>query len=65
MEFWPVRVLPKYLKFCTLLKNLLHIFLLWLFPAWWSQDMIMKLAVSSRKVTYISDIYTLYLWELP
>jgi len=65
MEFWPVRVVPKYLKFCTLLKNLLRIFLLWLFPAWWSQDMIMKLVVLSRRVTYMSDIYILDLWELP
>jgi len=49
MEFWPVRVVPKYLKWCTLLKNLLHIFLLWLFPAWWSWDMIMKLRGSYGK----------------
>jgi hypothetical protein len=27
--------------------------------------MIMKLVVSSRRVTYVSDIYILDLWELP
>ena len=60
MEFWPVRVVPKYLICCTLLKNLLHIFLLWFFPACWSRDMIMKLVFSSRRVTCLIYTYLTY-----
>jgi hypothetical protein len=38
MEFWFVKVIPKYLNSSTLSKELLSIFILWLRPAVWSQD---------------------------
>jgi hypothetical protein len=46
IEFWFVRVVPKYLNCSTLSKELLSICILWLHPAVWSGD-----------ITRLGDIY--------
>jgi hypothetical protein len=39
IEFWFVKVVPKYLNTSTISKEQLSIFLLWLRPACWCRDM--------------------------
>jgi hypothetical protein len=57
MEFRLVRVVPKYLNFFTLSKDLLSIFMLWFCPAFWFRDMTMYLvfsAVTSRPISLLT-----------
>ena len=42
-----IKVVPKYLNSPTFSKDLLSIFILWLHPALWSQDMTMYLVLSA------------------
>ena len=56
-EFWFVRVVPKYLNFPTLSKGLFSLFILWLHPAFWSQDVTMYLVLAafiSRPITLLA-----------
>ena len=41
IEFWSVKAVPKYLNYSTFAMELLSMFILWLHPAFWSQDMTM------------------------
>jgi len=47
IEFWYVKVVPKYLNSSTLSKKLLPIFILLLCPAFLSQDMTPYLVLSA------------------
>ena len=52
IEFWFVKVVPKYLNSSTLSKVLLTILKLWIHPAFWSRDMTMYLVLSALLVPY-------------
>jgi len=47
VEFWFVKVVPKYLNSSTLSKIILSILTLWIRPAFWSWDMTMYLVLSA------------------
>ena len=49
IEFWFVKVVPKYLNSFNLSKGLLSVFILWLRPAFWSRDMTAYLVLSAPK----------------
>ena len=56
VEFWFVKVVAKYLNSSTFSKELLSIFILWLRPESWSQDMTMFLvltAFTSRPISLL------------
>jgi len=45
IEFWFAKFVTRYLKCSTISKELLYIFILWLRPVFWSQDMAMYLVL--------------------
>jgi len=47
IEFWFIKVVPKYLNSSTLSKVLLSILTLWIRHAFWSRDMTMYLVLSA------------------
>ena len=47
IEFWFVKVFPKYLNSATLSQEILSVFIFWLRPAFWSRDMTMYLVLSA------------------
>ena len=47
IEFWFVKVIPKYLNSSTLSKVLLSILTLWIRPAFWSPDLTMYFVLSA------------------
>ena len=56
VEFWSVRVVPKYLNSFALSEDLLRTFMLWFRPACWSWDVAICLVFSafiSRPVTLL------------
>ena len=54
IEFWFVKVVPKYLNSSTLSKVLLSILALWIRPAFWSRDTTMFLVLSALTSSPIS-----------
>jgi len=54
IEFWFVKVVPKYLNSSTLSKVLLSILTLWIRPAFWFRDMTMYLVLSALTSSPIS-----------
>ena len=59
IQFWFVKVAPKYLNSSASSKDLLSIFILWFCPAFWSGDMTMYLVLSaftSSPVTLLATI---------
>ena len=46
IEFWFVKVVSKYLNSSSFAKELFSLFILWLYPAFWSRDMITYLVLS-------------------
>ena len=72
MEFWFIRVVPKYLNCYALSKILFSIFTLWFCPAFWSRDMTTYLvgpAFTSKPIpllaTTISSVFFLIVCTLP
>ena len=58
IEFWFVKVVPKYLNYSTLSKDLLSVFILSLRPAFWSQYMVMYLVLLALTSSSISLLAT-------
>ena len=65
IEFWFVKVVPKYLNYSTLSKVLLSILTLWIRPAFWSRDMTVYLVSSALTSSPISLVAAIKLPHFP